>query len=245
MIKFIFLRKNIFLSAVVFSLFQLTTFSLAQAGANNNDMDTWYISGAFGMALDAKIDFQVTDSPLNREGTVHLRGDNPNFRFTIGRKIDNIRIEGEFFWLPYQITDAEYSAADQVPVSLLNQTRKISGSIDGRGIIANIYYDWENGTKWVPYVGFGVGLMEVDLDSKVELLGNIGQGKGSDTTTVIQSKFGITNKVSDHMDLFGEYTLLHVGETDIDLESGGTITSDEGMTNHMFVGVRYKFGGSN
>lgn len=82
--------------------------------------------------------------------------------------LPNIRIELELFYSEADVDKLTYSdvsntiAGRTTPVPGEIRPR-VSGSAEQLGAMLNLWYDIDLGSKWTPYVGVGVGVMEVDF----------------------------------------------------------------------------------
>lgn len=83
--------------------------------------------------------------------------------------LPNIRIELELFYSEADVDKLTYSdvsttIANQPTIHVPGETRpRVSGSAEQLGAMLNLWYDIDLGSKWTPYVGVGVGVMEVDF----------------------------------------------------------------------------------
>ncbi|MCY3802965.1 MAG: outer membrane beta-barrel protein [Gammaproteobacteria bacterium] len=80
----------------------------------------------------------------------------------------NMRIELELFYSEAEVDKLTYSGISTVtplgPVSLPGETETpVSGDAEQIGAMLNLWYDIDLGSKWTPYVGVGVGVIEVDF----------------------------------------------------------------------------------
>ena len=179
----------------------------------------------------------------NRTGTIDISGSNSNKSLAIGRKIKNIRIEGEILWASYDIDDAEYSSISlpNVDLGTVNRTNKISGDIDTTTLALNVYYDFETGTKFVPYVGVGIGASKINQTNKVTLLGQTGEGGGSDTTSIYQAEVGTSYSLSDQTKVFASYRFVHFEDIEMKQASGSVVSAHSNWKNKVRVGIIHFF----
>ncbi len=83
--------------------------------------------------------------------------------------LPNIRIELELFYSEADVDKLTYSDVSttfpgQPAIHVTGETRpRVSGSAEQLGAMLNLWYDIDLGSKWTPYVGVGVGVMEVDF----------------------------------------------------------------------------------
>ena len=89
---------------------------------------------------------------------------------SLGYRMGSFRVEGEYF---YRGTTYDSTASNTV-VEDEETTRKVREELDAldgavddvlsHNFFANLYYDYHSGSKFTPYVGFGVGFARVSLD---------------------------------------------------------------------------------
>jgi outer membrane protein OmpA-like peptidoglycan-associated protein len=116
------------------------------------------------------------------------------------------------------------------------------GDIEPWSLMINGYYDIDTGTKFTPYLGLGVGM--------VDLTGKIAEG-GTTITDMGRTGFGyqgiagVAYKVNDQLSIKGEYRYLATLETDLpdDSSSVGAGTAKMTYQSHaLLVGFVYRFG---
>ena len=109
---------------------------------------------------------QAPQQPLAIGATVKSEHDTGyKFGGVLGYHLDsNIRIEGELFLARAeiaQITNTNITIGGMllgIPDVALNPT----GSAEQFGAMLNLWYDFETGSDWTPYVGAGLGLIRID-----------------------------------------------------------------------------------
>lgn len=233
MIKFISLKK---ISCVIaaFSFFQLATI---QTDAAEEKIDAWYISSGTIFALEVDDDFDAE----NRAGTVEL-DQAIGLNLSIGRKIGNVRIEGNILWVSQDISDVEYSSNTLgIPIDEFNANANSSGDVTSTTATLNAYYDIETGTALTPYLGAGIGFAFIDLDSQTEIYGRSGGADDSDTTFTVHGEIGLTYDLSEKTKFYTAYRLSHVGETEFEDNSGSMINGSSMNRSLILVGIRYEF----
>ena len=80
----------------------------------------------------------------------------------------SLRIEGELFFARAEVGKLTYSGITApLPApgfTLPGETSiPVSGSADQLGAMVNVWYDFDTGSRWTPYVGGGLGLIRVDM----------------------------------------------------------------------------------
>ena len=112
------------------------------------------------------------------------------------------------------------------------------GDIEQKGVFLNGYYDFNNGGRFKPYIGAGVGMVDVDIDyapSGSQVV------DGGETVLGYQGRVGASYNVTGPIDLFGEYT--YRATKDIETENV-LFTGTQEIKNKqslVTVGARYNF----
>ena len=104
------------------------------------------------------------------------------------------------------------------------------------GIMANGYYDFEFGSRFVPYVGAGVGVALMNLQGRDAL------GKFSDFNTrfAYQGIAGVSYNFSPNLAANLEYRYL--GTTEPTFSDNGVKVKTDSLGNHtVLLGLRYTF----
>lgn len=113
------------------------------------------------------------------------------------------------------------------------------GEVENLGLFANVYYDFNTGNGFQPYLGAGIGFADVDVTYSPSAISVIDDGE---TKFAYQLKAGGAFAISETTDIFGEYT--YRATEDIETENSlfpGTLDI-ENQQNIFSIGVRFKFG---
>ena len=146
----------------------------------------------------------------------------------VGYDFGKFRIEGSYNKANNDIDSFTAKAAGT------GVTTTASGDVEISTWAFTGYYDFENESKWTPYVGAGIGTTKVAIE-KLTIAGiNTGDGDGDATT--YQLKLGTSYEVAERTDLYGEvgYTIIE----DLDIEG-----TDMDSTNSwgFQAGLRVRF----
>ena len=166
-------------TAVVFSLL-ISAPKVGAAGSN------WYVGASIPvMYID---DTDTITEGSNAGGILHgtpvppstYRGKAVN-KYDTGYKLEgvigyelgsNVRVELELFYSEADVDKLTYSNVSTTistpvgphTVNVPGETHpRVSGSAEQLGAMLNLWYDIDLGSKWTPYVGVGVGVIEVDF----------------------------------------------------------------------------------
>ena len=80
----------------------------------------------------------------------------------------NFRVELELFYAEADVDKLTYSGisttTQQGPLAIDGKTSvPVSGTTEQTGAMLNLWYDFHLGSKWIPYLGVGIGYIEVDF----------------------------------------------------------------------------------
>ena len=124
-------------------------------------------------------------------------------------------------------------------VDVITLTSKVDdGDTTQNSFMLNAYYDFDTDSKFVPYVGGGIGYTEIDFSSyTVTVEGEtLESDEGSDGAFGYQVKAGISYLASEKIDVFGEAIFSGTSGFSISTADIDPITAWGGR-----VGLRYRF----
>ena len=179
------------------------------------------------------------------------------------------RVEGELFFARAGLDKLTYTGTtaggNAIPAGRLDVP--VSGTADQLGVLANVWYDIDTGSEWIPFAGGGIGFMRVDqgdvkydrnaLAQRVADLqaraagqtprplppGFVPKLSSTDTAFVWHVGAGMGYRLSERVTLQAGYRLQAGGDLKFKgSNSFGTLRSETGMRIHFFeIGVRYRF----
>ncbi len=200
------------------------------AGAAAADPDGWYFTAGTGLNF-------VPDLTIkNSVATANPAKVESNLGMTIvaggGYAFEPFRVEGEIGW--------RSNGIDKVTTPGLGSASG-SGEIEPWSFMVNGYYDFDTGSKFTPYLGAGIGA--------VDLTGKIREG-GTTITTMGRAGFGyqgiagVAYRLNDQLSIKGEYRYLATTETNLpDSSSIGPGTAKMSYESHaVLLGFIYRFG---
>lgn len=149
----------------------------------------------------------------------------------VGYGFGQIRVEGEFGW--------RANGADKV-TGLTSSNG--SGSLDAASIMANVYYDVPTGTKLTPFIGAGIGGIDVSAD-KIRGSG-VTYSNDDQFTFGYQGIVGAAYALNDNLSIKADYRYLRSTDTKLSEDpSWGTGSAKGDYVSHsILVGFTYKFG---
>lgn len=114
------------------------------------------------------------------------------------------------------------------------------GKQESYGLFANVYYDFNSGGSFQPYVGGGVGGQRVKFDYRPS---DIDVGQGKDTNFAWQLMAGATYKIGPSLEIFGQYNYRDAGETTMNLDLLPADLNGESRQSIFSLGLRIPLGG--
>lgn len=187
------------------------------------------------------------------------------------------RVEGEVFWARANVSKLTYTGitsgslppgAPPIPVT---SDPTVSGPVDQLGAMVNVWYDFNTGSSWKPYIGVGLGFMRVDwggvkYDTNVPLEAGVKHGaqlqgvppdlipplpsgtvpevSDIDTVFAYQVGAGLGYEVTDALTVLVGYRLLKSSELEFSGKTaqGATAVATTDLQVHLFeLGLRYRF----
>ena len=165
-------------TAVIFSLL-ISAPKVGAAGSN------WYVGASIPVMYIDDTDTITTGSSAANPTTMPptppstYRGKAVN-KYDTGFKLEgvigyelgsNVRVELELFYSEVDVDKLIYSdvsttiqGPQPVTFDISEEARPpVSGSAEQIGAMLNLWYDIDLGSKWTPYIGVGVGVIEVDF----------------------------------------------------------------------------------
>lgn len=226
--------KHRFLIKASFVIFALIGGAAIAPGAGAQ----WYVSGNVGAAL--LDDADTTDTLGAASATFESSFDaGVGITGAVGHSFAAFRIEGEISYRQNDLDEAEVSSITVGGTTIgVVGTLALEGDISALGFMANGWYDFDTGSKWVPSVGAGIGVVNLSLD--IESVGGAATVfDESDTVFAFQAAAEIGYQVMPSTIVGVSYRFL--GTSDPDFEAGGETIESEYLSHNIMVGVRHKF----
>jgi len=207
--------KNIFtvLLVAVLSLFATTSFA-----------GNVYFSGHGGLSIlqDADAKSSVIAAKTEFKPGFNAGG-------ALGYDFGAFRTEFEIAYREFKI-DNGVLASIEFP---------LSGPVTSTSFLINNYFDFESESSFTPYLGFGLGVARLTVDSTTPVVGLVGV---DDSTTEFAYKLmaGSSYKVTSNFDLTFEYAFF--GTTDPTFEDRAGADGKTEVHNHNInAGFKYNF----
>lgn len=126
-----------------------------------------------------------------------------------------------------------------------NSVDSVSNAIGAQGdatswaLMGNLYYDFRNSSRFTPYVGVGLGTVNVDADGVVPATG--ARINDNDWAFAYQGIAGVSFAATDALSVFGDYRYLRAHDPEFTTTDNRNVEAD--YANHgVMIGLRYSFG---
>lgn len=213
--------KRLEVSMLLVFVSLLFTASSVQADMENR----WYIGGAVGGGITNNSGYKF----LNQSGNGTLEnGSGIVLNAAAGYKLGMPRLEGEIAYLKNNI---DKSTLNGIPATAVNgDTKTISFLVNG-------YLDFENKTRFTPFINLGLGFAKID--SNLTVGGNRAYDD-SGTVFAYQTGAGVGIVLSANWILDLKYG--YFGTNDLELsDTSGNQFEFENSSHRLSIGVRYSF----
>lgn len=196
-------------------LFLATPAAIAQA-----TVEGWYAEVGGGLSLVSDIDVDRLGSGFNIDSDVGYMVSG-----AFGKQFRNVHVELE----------AIFSENELNELSGTGTGTTMTGDLRIMGAMANVYYDFDFGRSWRPFVGGGIGLARISLkDASAPGFFSVDD---DDDVVAYQLRAGISYSLSAHTDFIVNYRYFVTDDLDFG-DSTGTVVSSGGIDSH---GVEARF----
>ncbi|MDY6943249.1 MAG: outer membrane beta-barrel protein [Pseudomonadota bacterium] len=191
-----------------------------------------YVSakGIVSFADDSDWTFLSGFGPVPVDGTVESDYDTGyGVALAIGRgTASGFRVEGEVI---YQTSDIDDGRLGAVELDTLN------GDVSQWGFMGNAYYDFNTGGSVMPYIGAGIGGVQLSADVN---LGDIDIIDDDATVFAYQLTAGLGFELSPNVMLTAAYRYQATEDTEFTDEAGGDVEFDWASHN-LDIGLLFTF----
>ncbi len=169
-------------------LFVLLVMALVVSSGQVWAKDGWYLGMDLGVAMAPGMDVTSSDDDVGTtcDGFINPTANCPRSPSSwdnefdggtgvlagvaLGYRLGSFRVEGEYFYRGTTHDDVDEIDSFRDPVNQDKAAQELDRYASGlddvlsHNFFANLYYDYHSGSKFTPYVGFGVGVARVSLD---------------------------------------------------------------------------------
>ncbi len=219
----------------------------------------WYVSGGGGMEFVADSVFKSTSETGVRRGDVTFEP-GPRLSGALGREWGNFRVEGEISWRRFKLDSLRYNhftvAGNPLPGAVIDAINP-TVSADGTGsmwiLMANAWYDFDTGTNWTPYIGGGLGMLNIRFEVGGSLtvpplpplttqpVNRTFGGDDTDWVFAFQVGAGVGYRLSDSVVIQLGYRFMDSSTIEFQWEDGTKIDDPHAHNHGLEVGIRYRF----
>jgi len=197
-------------------------------GAASAETDGWYLGAEAGANFVPKIKFNANANTWQQQQDTGyaLAGQ-------VGYGFGQVRLEGEIGWRSNDLSGFRNSAGAQS----VND-----GEIRGVNFMGNIFYDFQTDSQWTPYVGAGIGAINLN-NANVKI--NNGLGVVNDTNLLFawQAIAGLSYAVTDSLSIKADYRYLRSEQSTFNLNPAYSPYTGNGnyVSHTVMVGFTVKF----
>lgn len=229
------------------ALVVLSTLFLAPTAKAANDGSGWYVGGDLGLDIPTNRRLNSAGSTvMNDYGTGVVVGFNGGYTFSNG-----LRSELEFNYHHTNVNDVTVTS----PYGSASQSGNVTGYQSASILLADLWYEFKQSEGFMsvvyPYVGAGIGVAEVSIDSESfhSFSGTQGSANGSGTAFAYQIGFGVNYDISTNFEASADFRYLMTTSVSIPSQNPGGSGDINGVSGtyrepSLLVGLRYKFGES-
>lgn len=219
----------------------------------------WYVSGSAGVEFVTDAPFKSTSDSGVRRGEVTF-DPGPRLSGALGREWGNFRVEGEIAWRRFKLDSLRYNhftvAGNPLPDAVIDSINP-TVSADGTGsmwiLMANAWYDFDTGTKWTPYIGGGLGMLNIRFEVGGSLTvpplppvttqptDSTFSGDDTDWVFAYQIGAGVGYRLNDSVVIQFGYRFLDSSTIEFRWEDGTKIDDPHAHNHGLEVGFRYRF----
>ena len=189
--------------------------------------DGWYAGAEAGVNFVPKLKFDAT-------GNTWTQQQDPGYAILgqVGYGFGKVRLEGELGWRQNEINKFSDNFGAKSP----------DGNINGVSFMANVYYDFVNSSKWTPFVGGGIGGIDLNFDN-LKAAGAPVTNDG-DFVFAYQGIAGVSYAVNEQLSLKADYRYLGTVDGNYSVNPAYASGPAKGSyaSHSVLVGFTWKFG---
>lgn len=195
-----------------------------------------YVSGQLGFSLLPTLTVESTwdggswSENLSTDTGLAIGG-------AIGYDFDSFRAEAEVGFQQNDLDTSDWTENDGGESSSGSESF-IDGDISSTSFFANGYYDIKNSSAFTPYIGAGIGYINVEInDAQVD----IGDTPYSNDDSAFAYQFMLGASYAFNKNFSLDLSYRYVGTSGLELEDEGDIDDFEYSSHNFMLGCRYTF----
>ena len=197
----------------------------APLAAHADTTPGWYVGAGVG-------------ATFGQDPIIHDSG-RPSGKFSARDEDVNVDglANGGFAWANGWRAEGEYFH-NQINVNHIDNNSGAGGHVSNNALFGNVLYDFNNGSRYTPYLGAGVGADFINVKS----VGANGVGflKGDTLDMGYQGIAGVVAQLDPNWAVTADYRYIASFDPKVDHTGGGQGRMDNASHN-LIVGVRYSF----
>ncbi len=148
---------------------------------------------------------------------------------SLGKQSEIVRLEAELVYL-----ENDYDS-----ISILGLNAPLEGDVSFFGGLVNIFYDFDTGSPWQPFLGAGAGYAQVSINDASTL--GIPFADDDDSVFAYQFKLGLAYRYNAATDFLISYRYLGTEELEFSDAFGFPFSSDGVQSHSVQAGLRFRF----
>jgi len=194
------------------------------AGIAPSAQAQWYVSGNVGAMIVNDSDVSGSQGTASANGTIEF-DTGYGVSGALGYTFGSIRAEAEVSYSKADMDKISGTATDGT--TTVSGSGKIDGDVSALAFMVNGWYDFDTGSKWVPYVGGGLGMAKVES--------TILSAESDDNVLAYQVGAGVGYKLTENTTATLGYKYFGTSDPNFD-----GVDAEVG-THNFTVGVRLAF----
>src|SRR5579859_1054377 len=182
---------------------------------------------------EAGVNF-VPTLKFNADSNIWKQQQDPGYAILaqVGYGFGNVRLEGEVGWRQNGLSKFSDELGDH----------SVDGNVNALSVMGNVYYDFVNETKWTPYLGVGLGGVNVAADNIKA--GGANVSNDQNFVLAYQGIAGVSYAVDEQLSLRGDYRYLRTEAATWELDpayNAGSYARGRYESHSVLVGFIWKF----
>ena len=243
-ISYFILSWKVVMTRVHFIVVCLFTLLVIPGQALAEERTPFYVGAKLGVSLMGVDDVKNTTQIANRaainkkseEDTLLMLGGTIGYDWS---KSHDIPVRTELEYMVRE--DFGYKANPTFKNALVATKTNVDMAV--QTVLANVYYDFDTGTAFTPFIGGGIGYAFLQSDADVTVIATDVKSskKREETNFVWQIGGGVAYDISDHWTLDTSYRYLDMGSMEWGAPTNLGIKADEITAHEVVMGLRYTF----